>query len=67
MGLGKGPFSIMKVFTLVISQGGNVLFYGVYCVSRWDRDVFNVRAERILFVNAQMSVMKLCNLKRQSG
>lgn len=27
---------------------------------------FNVRAERILFVNALMSVMKLCNLKSTS-
>ena len=62
-GLGKGRYSIMKVFTLVISQGCNILFYGLDCALRWEWDVFNVRAERILLVNALMSVMKLCNLK----
>lgn len=62
-GSGEGCDSIMKVFTLVISQGCNVLFYGRDCASRWEWDVFNVLTERILFVNALMSVMKLCNLK----
>lgn len=62
-GLVTGRYSIMKVFTLVISQGCNILFYGLDCASRWEWDVFNVRAERILFVNALMSVMKQCNLK----
>lgn len=58
-----GRYSIIKVFTLVISKGCNILFYDFDCALRWECDVFNVHVERILFVNALMSVMKPCNLK----
>lgn len=59
-GAGWQHYSIMKVFTLLISRGNKVLSYGFDLATKCEWDVFfNMCKETIFYANAPKSVMKL--------
>lgn len=58
-GAGWQHYSIMKVFTLLISGGNKVLSYGFDLATKGEWDVFfNMCKETIFYTNAPKSVMK---------
>lgn len=59
-GAGWQHYSIMKVFTLLITRGNKVLSYGFDLATKCEWDVFfNMCKETIFYTNAPKSVMKL--------